>query len=146
MITSPIWQVYLSRGILDLYTRLTKVAKPGKWAKGQGANQPLWQKHTFIQITHNIRSVIHSWLENIITYRLSHHAIVVISPNHIWATSWLCTVATRFCAATPLLLGSKQKAVVLPVISPWLIISSNMPQFVSSLHEPSFPLHLTNYI
>jgi hypothetical protein len=51
-------------------------------------------------------------------YRLSHHSIVVMLPNHWCATSWHWNATTDFFVSMSARSGSRQYALVRPVIKP----------------------------
>ena len=47
-----------------------------------------------------------------------HHRIVTRSPNHMWASSWATTSATRICSSTVAVAGSTSSAFSRNVIAP----------------------------
>lgn len=77
------------------------------------------KKFMYLQVVPPSHSLWHFPMVSHRCLRRRNTRLTVISPNHMWATSWLWTVATRCWAATPTFLGSRQKAVVRPVMRPW---------------------------
>ena len=77
------------------------------------------KKFMYLQVVPPSHGLWHSPMVSHRYLRRRNTRLTVISPNHMWATSWLWTVATRCWAATPTFLGSRQKAVVRPVMRPW---------------------------
>ena len=121
-------------------TTLTSVANP---SHTEVSVVPLSSRYemllTFLQIpvpnqsqpstTHVQRGIPKLAKRDIGTYKLSHHFIVVMFPNHMCATSWLCKVTTRFCTATPAFAGSRQNMFVRPVIRPQFSIAPASKSF-----------------
>jgi hypothetical protein len=69
-------------------------------------------------------------------YRLSHHSIVVMLPNHWCATSWHWNATTDFFVSMSARSGSRQYALVRPVIKPY----ENSQMAPSVLQRPPYPV------